>query len=76
MSNQSDIFDEVSRLRDAFETVKPHLSEEDYSKHKENVLTNYKLHMSGTFNTTLNKVVKEAMDIPKQPDDYEVIPDE
>ena len=69
MISQNEMFDQVSRLKDAFETVKPHLSDEEYSKHIEKILTNYKLHMSGVFNTALNRVVKEAMDIPRQPDE-------
>ena len=65
MVNQKDMFDEVSRLKDAFEIVKPHLTDEEYSEHIQRVLTNYKIYMSGTFNTTINRVVKEAMDMPE-----------
>ncbi len=62
MATQKELFDEVTRLKDAAEVVKPHLTPDEYNEHVQKVLHNYKLYKMSAYGTCVNRAVSDVFD--------------
>ena len=60
MATQKELFDEMSRLFDGCEVVKPHLTEDEYKEHVDKVFNNYKLYKMSAYSTCLERAFKDV----------------
>lgn len=61
MDSQKSMFDEVTRLENAFNIIKPHLTPDEHQELKDKILRNYKLYKMGTFGTDINRIVDDVI---------------